>query len=229
MERSERAGLIGGSEPREVVLVRHDAAWASLFADLRQALMRELAGIAVRIEHVGSTAVAGLDAKPIIDIQVGVPDVDDEPRLTPRMQTLGYELRVREPSEHLMYRNAARDVHVHMWIASSEDKHTAPRVLRLAAPLTSGSRALRSDETRFGAARVAGPERLRLRQRRRDRADHGASGGLGGRIRLGVPGAAAACSIHHASRCGGANAHTAVPGLRTSDASRRARGRASRP
>ena len=82
--------------------------------------MRELAGIAVRIEHVGSTAVAGLDAKPIIDIQVGVPDVDDEPRLTPRMQTLGYELRVREPSEHLMYRNAARDVHVHMWIAGSE-------------------------------------------------------------------------------------------------------------
>jgi GrpB-like predicted nucleotidyltransferase (UPF0157 family) len=120
VERSERAALIGGSEPLEVVLVPHDAAWPSRFAELREALMRELAGIAVRIEHVGSTAVAGLDAKPIVDIQVGVPDPDDEPRLTPRMRTLGYELRVREPGEHLMYRNAGRDVHVHVWMAGSE-------------------------------------------------------------------------------------------------------------
>jgi GrpB-like predicted nucleotidyltransferase (UPF0157 family) len=117
--RPEHHVLIGGPEPANIVLVPHDPAWASRYAHLWEGLVRELAGIAVRIEHVGSTAVPGLDAKPIIDIQVGVPDPDDEPRLTPRMEKLGYHLRVREPGEHRMYRNAARDVHVHMWFAGS--------------------------------------------------------------------------------------------------------------
>jgi GrpB-like predicted nucleotidyltransferase (UPF0157 family) len=120
VQRPERFELIGGPETPNIVLVPHDPAWASRFARLREGLAHELAGIAVRIEHVGSTAVPGLDAKPIIDIQVAVPDPDDEPRLTPRLEALGYHLRVREPGEHRMYRNDARDVHVHIWVAGSE-------------------------------------------------------------------------------------------------------------
>jgi GrpB-like predicted nucleotidyltransferase (UPF0157 family) len=120
MPRPEHFELIGGREAREIVLVPHDPAWAARFALLRSELLRALAGIAVRVEHIGSTAVPGLDAKPIIDIQVGVPDPDDEARLTPPMQALGYELRVREPGEHRMYRTPARDVHVHIWVAGSD-------------------------------------------------------------------------------------------------------------
>ena len=120
VRRPERFELIGGREPFDIVLVPHDTAWASRFARLRAELVRELAGIAVRVEHIGSTAVPELVAKPVIDVQVGVPDPDDEARLTPRMQALGYHLRVREPGEHRMYRTPARDVHVHAWAAGSD-------------------------------------------------------------------------------------------------------------
>jgi GrpB-like predicted nucleotidyltransferase (UPF0157 family) len=120
VRRPERFELIGGRERVDIMLVPHDTAWAPRFARLRADLVRELAGIAVRVEHIGSTAVPDLVAKPIIDVQVGVPDPDDEARLTPRMQALGYHLRVRERGEHRMYRAPARDVHVHMWAADSD-------------------------------------------------------------------------------------------------------------
>jgi len=113
MPRPAHFELIGGREAREIVLVPHDPTWAGRFARLRCDLVDALAGIAVRVEHIGSTAVPGLDAKPIIDIQVGVPDPDDEAHLTPRMQAIGYELRVREPGEHRMYRTPARKPGAH--------------------------------------------------------------------------------------------------------------------
>lgn len=109
---------IGGPERRPIELVPHDPAWARQFAERRPALQAALAGIAVRIEHIGSTAVPGLAAKPILDIQVGVPDPEDDARLRPPLERLGYMLRVREPA-HRMYRTPARDVHVHLWVAGS--------------------------------------------------------------------------------------------------------------
>ena len=46
---------------------------------------------AIRIEHIGSTAVRGLAAKPVIDVMVGVSDVDATAELARRVRTLGYE------------------------------------------------------------------------------------------------------------------------------------------
>jgi GrpB-like predicted nucleotidyltransferase (UPF0157 family) len=68
----------------------------------------------MRIEHIGSTAVPGLAAKPIIDVLVTVADVEDEPRYLPALQRAGYLLRVREPG-HRMVRTPELDVHVHVW------------------------------------------------------------------------------------------------------------------
>jgi GrpB-like predicted nucleotidyltransferase (UPF0157 family) len=45
------------------------------------------------IEHVGSTAVEGMDAKPIVDVLVLVDDLDEAEALTPRLEALGYERR----------------------------------------------------------------------------------------------------------------------------------------
>lgn len=111
--------LIGGRERRAIVLVPHDPAWSDRAAAIRAALAGALAGVAVRIEHVGSTAVPGLDAKPIVDLQVAVADPGDEATLTPAMAAQGLELRVREPG-HRMYRTPAHDVHVHVWVAGSD-------------------------------------------------------------------------------------------------------------
>ena len=55
---------------------------------------------ALAIEHVGSTSVPGLAAKPIIDIDVTVADPRDESRYVPPLEAAGFRLRVREPNWH---------------------------------------------------------------------------------------------------------------------------------
>jgi GrpB-like predicted nucleotidyltransferase (UPF0157 family)/GNAT superfamily N-acetyltransferase len=106
--------LIGGRERREIVIAEYDEAWPERFGAERERIAQALGSTALRIEHVGSTAVPGLAAKPIIDVLVAVSDVGDEPSYGPALERAGYELRVREP-EHRMFRTPARDVHVHVW------------------------------------------------------------------------------------------------------------------
>ena len=108
------AVLVGGREERTVEIVdyRHD--WPVRFESERRRLTDALGTTAVRIEHVGSTAVPGLAAKPILDILVSVEDPEDESAYSTALQEAGYELRVREPG-HRMFRTPERDVHVHVW------------------------------------------------------------------------------------------------------------------
>jgi GrpB-like predicted nucleotidyltransferase (UPF0157 family) len=113
--------LIGGRERRTIEIADHDSAWAQRYEALRAPLAAALRDVATRIDHVGSTAVPGLGAKPIVDVQVSVPDPDDEDAFGPALEALGYALRVREPG-HRMYRAPALDVHVHVWESGSEDE-----------------------------------------------------------------------------------------------------------
>jgi GrpB-like predicted nucleotidyltransferase (UPF0157 family) len=73
-----------------VVVVPYDPTWPVTFALLRDRLTPVLAELAVGIEHVGSTAVPALDAKPIIDIDVVIRHDDDVPKVADRLATLGY-------------------------------------------------------------------------------------------------------------------------------------------
>jgi GrpB-like predicted nucleotidyltransferase (UPF0157 family) len=111
--------LIGGPEKREITLVEYDPRWPRRFVRERDRIATALGPTAVRIDHIGSTAVPGLAAKPIVDIAVSVPDVHDESSYLAGLECAGYELRVREPG-HRMLRTAARDVHVHVWTAGGE-------------------------------------------------------------------------------------------------------------
>jgi GrpB-like predicted nucleotidyltransferase (UPF0157 family) len=106
--------LIGGREKRVIEIVDYDLAWPSRFQQELERIRRALGTSARLIEHIGSTAVPGLAAKPIIDVLVAVGDPDDESTLVAAMESAGYELRVREPG-HRMFRTPARDVHVHVW------------------------------------------------------------------------------------------------------------------
>ncbi len=110
-------GLIGGVEQREIQIVDYDAAWPKKFEAHARVIADALGGSALRIEHVGSTSVPGLAAKPIIDILVVVPDSADESVYLPRLEAAGYVLRVREPdwNEHRMLRTPEKDVHVHIY------------------------------------------------------------------------------------------------------------------
>jgi len=115
------AVLVGGRERRAIVLAAPDPTWPVTFERHRVVIGRALGAGARRIDHVGSTSVPGLAAKPIVDIQVTVDDPDDEPAFGPALERAGYEPRVREP-RHRMFRTPARDVHVHVWAAGSDDE-----------------------------------------------------------------------------------------------------------
>ena len=75
---------------REVLVVPYDPAWPMRFADIRDAIAPALAGVASVIEHVGSTAVPGLAAKPIVDVDVIVEDAAAVGAAIARLEDLGY-------------------------------------------------------------------------------------------------------------------------------------------
>jgi 16S rRNA processing protein RimM len=82
-------GLI---EPRPAIeVVDYDPDWPQQFEAEASRLRDALADVAVRIDHVGSTSVPGLAAKPTVDIHVSVPDVYDREAYFPLMFGLGYE------------------------------------------------------------------------------------------------------------------------------------------
>ena len=76
---------------KTVVVVDYDPAWPDAFDQVRSRVWPAVADVATTIEHVGSTSVPGLAAKPIIDVDVVVPTVADVPAVIERLSTLGYE------------------------------------------------------------------------------------------------------------------------------------------
>ena len=109
--------LIGGVEKRKIVIADYDPLWPEIFQKHAAIIAQALGKKAITIEHVGSTAVPGLAAKPIIDIDVLVEDSSNEEAYLPPLLAAGYVLRVREPDwhEHRMLRTPELDVHMHIF------------------------------------------------------------------------------------------------------------------
>lgn len=105
--------LIGGVERRAVVIAPYDESWPATYLTHEARILEALGANALTVEHIGSTSVPGLGAKPIIDILVTVADITDESSYLAPLLRVGYELRVREPG-HRMARTPERDVHVHV-------------------------------------------------------------------------------------------------------------------
>lgn len=97
-----------------VRLAEPDPAWADWYAREQDRIRTALGERAVRIEHVGSTSVPGLAAKPVIDIVVVVADSADEPAYVPELEAAGFRLRHREPSwyEHRFLADGPVQIHV---------------------------------------------------------------------------------------------------------------------
>lgn len=105
----------------QVEIVPYDDSWPILYNTWSHRLSSALGPIARRIEHIGSTAVSGLPAKPVIDIQVSVDDLKDEPRYVPEIEALGVQLRSRD-DEHRYFRpfsGRPRDVQIHVCAVGS--------------------------------------------------------------------------------------------------------------
>ena len=97
-----------------VALSEYDPSWPKLFAKERQRIQRVLGHEAISIEHVGSTSVLGLAAKPIIDILLVVHDSAEEAAYVPTLESIGYDLRIREPNwhEHRLLKGSDINLHV---------------------------------------------------------------------------------------------------------------------
>ncbi len=118
-EEQLRAATIGEPEQLSgpVELVEYDAAWPSLY-ELEATRIRAALGERVlQLEHVGSTSVPALAAKPRIDIVLAVADSADEPGYVPALEAAGYVLRIREPGwfEHRLLRGIAPAVNLHVF------------------------------------------------------------------------------------------------------------------
>jgi GrpB-like predicted nucleotidyltransferase (UPF0157 family) len=88
------AGLPAGTAgPGTIHVVPYDRRWPDRFAELGSRLREALGEVALRIDHIGSTAVAGLAAKPVIDIQVSVAALAPVGPFREPLERLGYVYR----------------------------------------------------------------------------------------------------------------------------------------
>jgi GrpB-like predicted nucleotidyltransferase (UPF0157 family) len=118
-EAELRAATIG--EPRlldgPVVLAEYDPEWPKRFEREAAKIREALGERAPQVEHVGSTSVPGLAAKPIVDVLLVVADSADEDAYVPALEAAGYVLRIREPEwqEHRLLKTPEEDANVHVF------------------------------------------------------------------------------------------------------------------
>ena len=108
-----------------IVVVPADPQWPAEFREIATRLRAALGPVALRIDHVGSTAVPGLDAKPVIDVQVSVASLEpDDPYRRP-LERLGFEFHEANPDRSKRFfrePRGSRRVHLHLRVAGSFDE-----------------------------------------------------------------------------------------------------------
>jgi GrpB-like predicted nucleotidyltransferase (UPF0157 family) len=106
-----------------ITLVEYDPTWPAGFAREERRIRGALGERALRIEHIGSTAVPGLAAKPIIDILLVVADSADEPSYVPALEAAGYVLSIREPDwhEHRLFKGPEINMNLHVFSPGSDE------------------------------------------------------------------------------------------------------------
>jgi len=105
-----------------IVIVPYDAQWPFLFAEVGQAIRRTLGSAALRIDHIGSTSIPGLDAKPIIDVQISVAAFDPTEAYRSPLMELGFVHRAENPDLSKRYfreKPGERRTHIHVCRAGS--------------------------------------------------------------------------------------------------------------
>jgi GrpB-like predicted nucleotidyltransferase (UPF0157 family) len=112
-----------------IPLFDYDPAWPKQFAGEAAKVRAALGERALVLEHVGSTSIPGMSAKPIIDILLGVADPADEEAYAPALSAQGYRLHLREPDwyEHRVMKGDAPSVNMHVLPAG------CPEIARMVA------------------------------------------------------------------------------------------------
>jgi GrpB-like predicted nucleotidyltransferase (UPF0157 family) len=118
---------IGEREPLDdhIRLAAYDPMWPSMYRLAERKIRSALSDRALLVEHVGSTAVPGLCAKPIIDIVLAVENSTDEGSYVPALEEQGFALRAREPAwyqhRYLTQESGDTQWQVHVFSAGCEE------------------------------------------------------------------------------------------------------------
>ena len=101
----------------DIRVVDYDPAWPATYARLAVEIREKLGPLVLRLDHIGSTSVPGLAAKPVIDVDLIVPDPTDEAAYVPALAALGYDLVIREPGwhQHRCLRHESPRVNLHVF------------------------------------------------------------------------------------------------------------------
>ncbi|PAD41724.1 hypothetical protein CHH54_15910 [Bacillus sp. 7520-S] len=122
---------VGERKPHNapVTLLEYDPEWPNQFDREATRIRSVLGNKVLQLEHVGSTSVPGLCAKPIIDMLLVVIDSADETTYVPDLEKAGYTLRIREPEwfEHRLLKGPDTDINLHVF---SEGASEVNRMLR---------------------------------------------------------------------------------------------------
>ncbi|MGP3969726.1 GrpB family protein [Streptomyces sp. 6N223] len=100
-----------------VEIVDYEPVWRAIFAEVGAGLRRALGDVAVRIDHIGSTSVPGLAAKPVIDVQVSVRSFEPLAAIRGPLEACGFVYRADNPERTKRYFREApgrRRTHVHV-------------------------------------------------------------------------------------------------------------------
>lgn len=98
-------------------IAKYNSEWNTSFLTLAMKLRNVLGDAADRIDHVGSTSIEGMDAKPIVDIQISVTDFDNESLYREQIESLGFEMRRENPDKTKKYFRELpgnRRTHIHV-------------------------------------------------------------------------------------------------------------------
>jgi GrpB-like predicted nucleotidyltransferase (UPF0157 family) len=112
VQGGELTALVG-----RIHIVDYDPEWPRLFEREAKRVQDTLGNRVLLIEHVGSTSVPGLAAKPKIDVLLVVADSADEQAYVPALEAAAYVLRIREPDwyEHRMLKGPDTDINLHVF------------------------------------------------------------------------------------------------------------------
>jgi GrpB-like predicted nucleotidyltransferase (UPF0157 family) len=107
-----RLGLKRGS----VTLSPHREEWHQLFADERERIVNAIGDPSLSVEHIGSTSICGISAKPILDIMVGTPEFEVKLPFVAKLEAIGYEYKGENgvPERHFFGKGTPRTIHLNV-------------------------------------------------------------------------------------------------------------------
>jgi GrpB-like predicted nucleotidyltransferase (UPF0157 family) len=122
LDEVARTSLVGKS-PEPVVVVEPDPTWPAQFEVVAARIRTALGDRALSVDHIGSTSVPDLWAKPVIDVDLVVEDSAREEGYVPDLEAAGFVLRAREPDwqEHRVFRGQDPASVVHVWSPGSQE------------------------------------------------------------------------------------------------------------